>query len=117
MRLYQSVVDTWPESNYAKRSRILIISADINLGDDPNALAGVDELIAKFHGKPVLCKVVFQTGEEYYDKASQMKNKGLKPESEDCFQKAVSLPLPSPLSKSLKILQISQKYDWGRTHI
>ena len=72
-------------------NNIMIIKADINLGDDCNILADVNELIADYKGQPGLCQAVFNIGEEYYSKASQMEKKGLKTESQDCLQKAVTV--------------------------
>ncbi|GAG29613.1 unnamed protein product, partial [marine sediment metagenome] len=92
-QLWQRVVDNCPDSNdvIVMKSRIGIITADINLGDNPNVLADVNELIADYNDQPGLCQAVFRIGEEYYNKAFQMENEGIKSESEDCFQKAVAV--------------------------
>ena len=92
-QLWQRVVDTCPDSSdvIVMKSRAGIIKADINLGDDCNILADVNELIADYKGQPGLCRAVFNIGEEYYSKASQMEKKGLKTESQDCLQKAVTV--------------------------
>ena len=53
--------------------------------------AGFDRLIADFNDHPGLPQTIFRIGEEYYNKASQKKNEGLKAESENCLQNAITV--------------------------
>ena len=64
-QLWQRVVDTWPESNYVMKSRVGIIRADINLGDDPNAQAAIEGLIADFNDYKRLPAVLRNFAEKY----------------------------------------------------
>jgi len=68
-----------------------VAMAYINLGQDDAADAVVDRLVADFNDHPDLSYAIFVIGEEYYNRAFQMKNEGLEAESEDCFQKAVTV--------------------------
>ncbi|MCK4787228.1 MAG: tetratricopeptide repeat protein, partial [Desulfobacteraceae bacterium] len=90
-QLWQRVVDNYPDSNdvIVMKSRIGIIKADINLGDDPNVLADVNELIADYSDYPRLPWAVFVLGEEYYNRALSDANEGLVAEARNNFQKTV----------------------------
>jgi tetratricopeptide (TPR) repeat protein len=68
MRLYQHIVDLCPDSNDAlvMESRIEIIMADVNLGDDPNALADFNELIADFNDVHSLPRKLASKGDEFF---------------------------------------------------
>jgi len=89
--LYQHVIDNWPKAEHAILSRGGVVMADIGLGNDPNAQAAIDSLIADFNDHPVLPEAVFIIGEQYYNEAFRCENEGLDTESEDCFQKAVAI--------------------------
>ena len=61
LELYKYIVDSWPESEQAIGSHGCIARVNIECGDDPNAEAAVDKLIADFSansGFPtVLCEI------------------------------------------------------------
>jgi len=68
MRLYQHIVDLCPDSNDAlvMESRIEILKADIDLGDDPNALADFNDLIADFNDVSSLPRKLASKGDEFF---------------------------------------------------
>jgi tetratricopeptide (TPR) repeat protein len=68
-----------------------VAEMDILLGNDEAVHVIIDGLIADFQGHPTLPQTLFRIGEEYYNKASQMENKGLKTESKSCFQNAITV--------------------------
>jgi len=72
-------------------SRGGMIMADIGLGNDANAQAALDSLIADFNDHPGLPEVVFVIGEEYYNRALSDANEGLVAEARDNFQKTVAV--------------------------
>jgi len=86
-------VETYPDSNdvIVMKSRVEKIRADIKLGDDPNVLADVNELIADFNDNPALPELVFVIGEEYYNDGFRRENEGLDAEAKDNFTKAISV--------------------------
>ncbi|MBA7681660.1 Cell division coordinator CpoB [subsurface metagenome] len=92
-QLWQRVVDSCPDRNdmIVMRSRIGVIMVDIDLGDDPSALAGVDALIANFYDHPRLPQAVFRIGEQYYRLASAYRNQGLEIQSTESFAKAITV--------------------------
>jgi len=67
LELYKHVVDSWPESEEAIESQRCIVRINIELGDDPNAEAAVDELIAKFAGRDDIAEQVHDVANEYQD--------------------------------------------------
>jgi len=64
---------------------------DIGLGNDPNAQAAIDSLIADFNDHPALPEAVFIIGEQYYNEAFRCENEGLETEARDYFRKAVAI--------------------------
>ena len=79
MELYKYVVNTWPESEQAIGSQGCIVRINIALGDDPNAKAAVDKLIAEFGGRDDIVEAVRDVAEEYqeakkYEKAIELYN-------------------------------------------
>jgi tetratricopeptide (TPR) repeat protein len=47
-QLYQYVVDNWPQADYAMWSQKSLATSNIQLGDDPNADAAIERLLANF---------------------------------------------------------------------
>ncbi len=70
IEIYQYVIDHWPDDEYAMRSEMEV--AEINVlsliksGDDPNAQAALDRLIADFNDHPTLPLAVFLIAEQYF---------------------------------------------------
>jgi len=91
MRLWQHIFETDPQGLLAMQAKAGVAGMDILLGNDEAAHASIDRLIADFNDHPTLPQTLFRIGEEYYNKASQMENKGLKTESEDCLQNAITV--------------------------
>jgi len=89
--LYQHVINNWPESEHAILSRGGMIMVDIGLGNDANAQAAIDNLIADFNDHLGLPEVVFVIGEQYYNKAFIYKKEGLDTEARGCFEKALAI--------------------------
>jgi len=92
MRLWQHVFEIDPqEGPLATQAKAGVAEMEILLGNDEAAQAGIDRLIADFNDHPGLPQTIFRIGEEYYNKASQMEKEGLKTESENCLQNAVTV--------------------------
>jgi len=91
MRLWQHTFEINPQGPLAIQAKTGVAGMDILLGNDEAAHASIDRLIADFQGHPTLPQTIFRIGEEYYNKASQMEKEGLKAESEECFQKAITV--------------------------
>jgi len=77
LQLYKYVVDSWPESEQAMGSQEAVAQLYIELGDDPNAQAAVEKLIAEFADRDDIAEVVDNVGDEYrevkkYEKALQL---------------------------------------------
>ena len=68
MRLYQHIVNLCPDSNDAlvMESRIEILKADINLGDDSNVLADFNDLIEDFNDIHSLPRKLADRGDEFF---------------------------------------------------
>jgi len=91
-QLYQYIVDNLPESEYVILSRGGMIMADIGLGNDANAQAALDSLIADFNDHPGLPKAVFVIGEEYYNRAVFLRqNEGLYEEVKEYYRKTLAV--------------------------
>jgi len=76
-RLYKYIVDKLPESEYVILSRGGVIMADISLGNDANAQAAIDNLIADFSDNPLIARVLWDTAQAYrdlkkYEKANEL---------------------------------------------
>ena len=67
LELYKYVVNTWPESEQAMGSQAEVAKLYIELGDDPNAKAAVDKLMADFAGRDEIADVVDYVADEYRD--------------------------------------------------
>jgi len=61
------------------------------LGDDMNAQVAIDNLLADFNDHPDLPYALFQVGEQYAVKATDLKKQGLETEAKEFFRKAVSV--------------------------
>jgi tetratricopeptide (TPR) repeat protein len=81
-QLWQRTFETDPQGPLAMQAKAGVAGMEILLGNDAAAQASIDRLIADFHDHPTLPQTLFRIGEEYYNKASQMENKGLKTESD-----------------------------------
>jgi len=77
IKLYQYIVDTWPESDRAVSAQMDVAISNIALGDDPNAQAAIDSLIADFNDHPGLPEALYHLANQYqerrrYEKARQL---------------------------------------------
>jgi len=92
-QLYQHVVDNWPGAQNAIWAQMGLAISNIALGDDPNAQAAIDSLIADFNDHSALPEAVFQIGEQYYKKARSTKSDSNLSEVEvqDYYQKAIAI--------------------------
>ena len=66
-RLYQHIIDHWPEAEHAIQSQADLIKSHLALGDDPNAEAAIDKLLADFADNPLLARAIWDTGQFYRD--------------------------------------------------
>jgi len=103
--LYQHVIDNWPKAEHAILSRGGVIMADIGLGNDANAQAAIDSLIADFNDQPALPEAVFVIGEQYYNDALLKKKEGRDEQAKEYYRKALTVwerimtdLLPSPIT-------------------
>jgi len=76
-RLYQYVVTNWPNAEHALWARADLIKSYLALGDDPNAEAAVEGLLANFTDNPLIARAIHDTAYEYrklekYDRADQL---------------------------------------------
>ncbi|MBW8039064.1 MAG: tetratricopeptide repeat protein [Planctomycetes bacterium] len=76
-RLYQHVVENWPKPEHAMWAQADLIKSYLALGDDPNAEAAVDKLLADFNDSPLIARAVWDTARLYlglkkYEKAGQL---------------------------------------------
>ncbi|MBW8039093.1 MAG: tetratricopeptide repeat protein [Planctomycetes bacterium] len=75
--LYQHVTDNWPDTEHALWAQADLIKSYLALGDDPNAEAAVDKLLANFTDNPLIARTVWDTGQHYrnlkkYEMANQL---------------------------------------------
>jgi len=76
-QLYQYTIDHWPQSEHALWSQADLIKSYLALGDEPNAEAAVDELLANFNENPIIARAVWDTAHLYrglkkYQKANRL---------------------------------------------
>jgi tetratricopeptide (TPR) repeat protein len=64
-RLYQNVVTNWPNAEHALWAQADLIKAYLALGDDPNAEAAVEKLLANFTANPLIARAIHDTAYEY----------------------------------------------------
>jgi tetratricopeptide (TPR) repeat protein len=64
-QLYQYIVNTWPDAEYAMEAQRSVVFSNIALGDDPNAQASFDELITRFSGDLRLPKRLYEIASRY----------------------------------------------------
>jgi len=79
LELYKQVINNRPEAEHAIRWQAAIAKLYIKIGDDPNAQAAIDKLIADFSGHKDVADELDSVGDEYrevkkYDKAFQVYN-------------------------------------------
>jgi len=77
LQFYRQVVDSWPENEKAMLSQVSIATLYIELGDDPNAEAAVDKLIAEFADRDDIADAVDDVADEYRDIKNYEKALGL----------------------------------------
>ena len=99
-KLYQYVIKKCPAEKDLSAERLADISvplseakAYIALGNDANALAVIDRLIADFNNHPDLSETIFAIGEEYYNKAHNVKGDPNLPkeQAEEHYRKALTV--------------------------
>jgi len=76
-RLYQHVVDNYPQADYAMNCLGGVVRTSILLNDEPNAAAGTDRLFGEFAGRAGAAKAVDNIADRYrksarYDKAREL---------------------------------------------
>jgi len=75
--LYQYVIDNWPKTEHALWAEADLIKSHLALGDDLNAEAAVDKLLANFTDNPLIARAVWDTAQLFrdlkkYQKANQL---------------------------------------------
>ncbi|MGB2808045.1 MAG: tetratricopeptide repeat protein, partial [Sedimentisphaerales bacterium] len=76
-QLYQYVVDSWPQADYAVWSQKSLAASNIQLGDDPNADAAIEKLLTNFSQHKQIANAVNMLADECstlkrYDKARRL---------------------------------------------
>jgi len=89
--IYKKIVTDYNDTDYSFTAQKKIAILEIKAGDDPNAQAALDTLIADFNDHPDLPEAVFVIGEKYYYKAFIYKKEGLDTKAKDCFRKALAI--------------------------
>ncbi|MDH4241771.1 MAG: tetratricopeptide repeat protein, partial [Phycisphaerae bacterium] len=92
-RLYQHVVDKWPNSEHAILSQMGMSEVDvlylIDSGNDTAAHQALDSLIADFNDHPALPKHLFVIGEQYYNVAFRFEKERRAAEGKENFLNAI----------------------------
>lgn len=73
VELFEYAADKWFESEQAIESQTNAVKVYISIGDEPNAQAAIDKLIAKFGGHANIAGAVAQVAERYLDEGSVQK--------------------------------------------
>ena len=89
--LYQYVIDNWPKTEHEMRAKTGIAKLNISLGNDANAQAAIDSLIADFNDHPALPEAIFQVGHGYYTKARLKEKDGLDDKAKEYYRKAITV--------------------------
>ncbi len=76
-QLYQYTIDHWPKAEHALWSQADLIKSHLSHGDDPNAQAAVNRLLADFTDNPLIARAVWDTGQycrdlKKYEKANEL---------------------------------------------
>ena len=89
-QFYQNVLDNWPESMYARWSKISLARSNISLGQMNTAEAVIDELVAELDGDfPGDSDLSAGIAEGYYDAGDCYRKLGKYGKSIECYQKVV----------------------------
>jgi pentatricopeptide repeat protein len=91
IEFYQIVSDIWPDNISAILSQEAVAGINISLGDDNAVEAITDALIADHNDHPLLPKVVFRIGEEYYKMAFEDANNCQRVKSKENINKAANI--------------------------
>jgi len=67
LELYKQVVNNWPGAEHALESQGAVARLYIKIGDEPNAVAAVEQLIGEFGDKKESADVVDSVADEYRD--------------------------------------------------
>ncbi|MHC4461691.1 MAG: tetratricopeptide repeat protein, partial [Planctomycetota bacterium] len=93
--IYHQLVEQYPESSHADKALLCVPKMDvlslIESGDDPNAQAALDILIADFNDQPDLPDTIFEVGHKYYTKARLNVKDGLEAQAIDYYRKAITV--------------------------
>ena len=91
MEIYNNVLQSSTDDTKKIDAHAGVAAVAVLRDNDSDVTAAIEALRTNFAGHEMLAWAVFVIGEEYYKKVSQMENKGLKIESEECFQKAITV--------------------------
>jgi TolA-binding protein len=90
--LYQHIIQTWPGSSFAVRSKIdrsvMNIASLIEAGQDSQAQSSYNTLLATYGSHPNADNAVFCVGEAFYNRAKQRESEGKPNEASSDFSKA-----------------------------
>lgn len=93
--VYQQIIQNHPDSPWASRAEFDLARTNIfsliDAGDDTNAMAAIDTLIADFNNHPDISTAVIIAAEKYSGKARLKQSEGLDEQARDCYQKSVTI--------------------------
>jgi tetratricopeptide (TPR) repeat protein len=91
--LDQYVIDHWPGDVQVMWAKMDMAKTDIGLGNDAAAEKTIDILITDFNDNPELPTAIFMLGEEYYNKAFNIKGDPNSPDAkpEEYYRKALAV--------------------------
>ena len=89
--LFECILDNWTDSEEVIHARAGLVRVSIAAGEDANARAEIDRLIADFANNPDLAMAVSLIAEGYWEQALQERREGLHDEAEVHFRKALGV--------------------------
>ncbi|MHC4086381.1 MAG: tetratricopeptide repeat protein [Planctomycetota bacterium] len=104
-QLYQHVVDNWPQSDYAIWSQKSLAVSNMRLGDDPNADAAIEKLLADYSEHKQIANAVNMLADEFtmlnrFDKAREFYQYVIdhRPEDKSAMQSEMEIAKTNVLS-------------------
>jgi tetratricopeptide (TPR) repeat protein len=94
-RLYQMVIERYPNSGEAAKAKLHTARADVfalaDTGNDDAALAGLDEVLLHLDELPDLAETITELGLRYYTKARLKADAGYQEEAQGYYRKAIAV--------------------------
>jgi TolA-binding protein len=94
-RIYQQIVDNYPDNPYAERAQLDVKTTDIQIllmADDVNrATLLINKFIADFKDDSRLHEAIYQIGEKYFDSAFNYQKEGFDEQAKEYYRKALAI--------------------------